>query len=55
MADAIVAAVSHTEFLNKDPAAFSGKLKKNGGCFIDVKSAFDASALRKAGIGVWRL
>ena len=42
MADAIVAAVSHTEFLNKDPAAFSGKLKKNGGCFIDVKSAFDA-------------
>jgi len=55
VADAIVAAVSHTEFLNKDPAAFSGKLKKNGGCFIDVKSAFDASALRKAGIGVWRL
>jgi len=54
VADAIVAAVAHKEFLKKDAATFAGKLKK-GGCFIDVKSAFDAMALNKAGIGVWRL
>ncbi len=54
-ADAIVAAVAHKEFLKKDAAAFAAKLKHEGGCFVDVKSAFDATALRKAGIGVWRL
>jgi hypothetical protein len=26
-----------------------------GGCFVDVKSAFDAAALRQAGLCVWRL
>jgi len=54
-ADAIVAAVAHKEFLKKDTAAFAAKLKHGGGCFVDVKSAFDATALRKSGIGVWRL
>ena len=54
IADAIVAAVAHKEFLVKNLADFAGKLK-NGGCFIDVKSAFDAVALRQLGLGVWRL
>ena len=54
VADAIVAAVAHKEFLKTDPATFASKLKK-GGCFIDVKSAFDVTALRHLGIGVWRL
>jgi UDP-N-acetyl-D-galactosamine dehydrogenase len=27
----------------------------DGGCFIDVKSQFDRSALRDAGLTVWRL
>jgi len=53
-ADAIVAAVAHKEFLKKDVSAYA-KIVRNGGCFIDVKSAFDAPALRKAGLGVWRL
>ena len=54
VADAIVAAVAHKAFLQRDIASFVGKLKK-GGCFMDVKSAFDAAALRRSGIDVWRL
>jgi UDP-N-acetyl-D-glucosamine/UDP-N-acetyl-D-galactosamine dehydrogenase len=54
VADAIVAAVAHKDFLKLDAATFASKIKK-GGCFIDVKSAFNADALRKAGLGVWRL
>jgi len=54
-ADAIVAAVAHKEFLKMDAATFGTKLKKSGGCFIDVKSAFNAPSFRQAGIGVWRL
>ncbi len=53
-ADAIVAAVSHREFATLSPEDFSKKLVK-GGCFIDVKAAFDASSLEQAGIKVWRL
>ena len=33
---------------------FQRKLIK-GGCFIDVKSCFDAAGLARAGIKVWRL
>ncbi len=55
VADAIVAAVAHKEFLKMETATFAGKLKKNGGCFIDVKAAFDAASLRAAGLRVWRL
>ncbi len=54
VADAIVAAVAHKEFLKMDATTFASKIKK-GGCFIDVKSSFNADALRKAGLGVWRL
>jgi UDP-N-acetyl-D-galactosamine dehydrogenase len=53
-ADAIVAAVAHKEFLKRDPKDFSAKLAGNG-CFVDVKSQFDTSVLRDAGIHVWRL
>lgn len=53
-ADAIVAAVSHREFLNLGIEDFTKKLVK-GGVFIDVKAAFDATQLRAAGISVWRL
>ena len=55
VADAIVAAVAHKEFLKMETATMAGKLKKNGGCFIDVKAAFDAASLRAAGLQVWRL
>lgn len=53
-ADAIVAAVAHQEFLARPLSDFLGKLKQ-GGAFIDVKSAFEARLLREAGLTVWRL
>jgi len=53
-ADAIVAAVAHKEFLERPLTDFLGKLKQ-GGAFIDVKSAYDTNALRDAGLTVWRL
>lgn len=51
---AIIAAVAHRQFQQLSAEAISQKLKK-GGCFVDVKAAFDASSLAACGIGVWRL
>ena len=53
-ADAIVAAVSHREYAALSVQALGEKLVA-GGAFIDVKAAFDASALRAAGYTLWRL
>ena len=53
-ADALVAAVAHKEYAELTPRALVSKLRP-GGAFIDVKAAFDASALRQAGFRVWRL
>jgi len=53
-ADAIVAAVSHSQLCSLTAEDFQKKLIK-GGCFIDVKACFDAAALAEAGIKVWRL
>ena len=53
-ADAIIVAVSHREFLGRPLSDFQAKVS-NKGCFIDVKSQFDQTALRKAGFNVWRL
>ena len=53
-AEAIVAAVSHKEFLAKPLSAYLAKVVENG-CFIDVKSQYDQAALVKAGLSVWRL
>lgn len=53
-ADAIVAAVSHQSLLGLPVEDMTKKLIK-GGCFIDVKAAFDQTALTGAGIKVWRL
>ncbi len=53
-ADAIVAAVSHREYLAMPLAQVTGKLRA-GGVFVDVKSAYDAAALRAAGFNLWRL
>jgi UDP-N-acetyl-D-galactosamine dehydrogenase len=50
----VVAAVPHREFLQKPVDALRRLLVKNG-CFVDVKSRFDAAALNRAGINVWRL
>ena len=53
-ADALVAAVSHRQLMATSIEDFQKKLIK-GGVFIDVKAAFDQTALTGAGIKVWRL
>ena len=53
-ADAVVVAVPHKEVLALSLTDFQSKLNDNG-CFIDVKSQFNAKALREAGYCVWRL
>jgi len=52
--DAIIAAVAHRQFQQLSAEAICDKLTE-GGCFIDVKAAFDASRLSACGINVWRL
>lgn len=54
LADAMVAAVSHKEYAEMGIGDLAGKLVK-GGCFIDVKGAFDGHALESAGLTLWRL
>ncbi|MBV8502223.1 MAG: nucleotide sugar dehydrogenase [Paucibacter sp.] len=53
-ANAIVAAVSHHEFLNLSMEDIAAKLVK-GGAFIDVKAAFNSQSLLAAGYKLWRL
>jgi UDP-N-acetyl-D-glucosamine/UDP-N-acetyl-D-galactosamine dehydrogenase len=54
VAEAMVAAVAHRRFQEMGTGAFIRKITK-GGCFVDVKSAFDRAALRDAGLRVWSL
>lgn len=53
-ADAIVAAVSHAEYLAMSLAELTSGLRM-GGIFTDVKSAYDQAAIKAAGFNVWRL
>ncbi len=53
-ADAMIAAVSHKELLERPLSDLQSKMSP-GGCFIDVKSQFDQQALKAAGFSVWRL
>lgn len=52
--DAIVAAVSHRQYLDMPLGDILAKLKP-GGVFTDVKSAYDPVAIRAAGYRLWRL
>ena len=54
VADAIIMAVAHEEFLERPLSDYQQKVVE-GGCFIDVKSKFDREALHAAGFCVWRL
>jgi UDP-N-acetyl-D-galactosamine dehydrogenase len=54
VADAIIMAVAHEEFLGRPLSDYQQKVVA-GGCFIDVKSKFDREALHAAGLCVWRL
>jgi len=53
-ADAVVLAVAHQALVSRPPSDYAAKVK-TGGCFMDVKSQFDADGLRAAGFAVWRL
>ena len=53
--DAIVAAVAHSALVGMDVGALSSLAKAGGAPFMDVKSAFDKTALLAAGFRVWRL
>jgi UDP-N-acetyl-D-glucosamine/UDP-N-acetyl-D-galactosamine dehydrogenase len=53
-ADGIVAAVPHISYRTMPLPALLSRLKKNG-VFIDVKSAFDRTAISEAGFRMWRL
>ena len=53
-ADAIVAAVAHKHYRQLTIAEIGRKAVVQG-CFVDVKSVFDADALEAAGLHVWRL
>ncbi len=54
VADAIVAAVAHSEYLEMPLPKLLGKLTR-GGVFSDVKSSYDPTALLEAGVRLWRL
>jgi len=53
-AEALIGAVAHKQYLQMSPQQLMAKLATNG-CFVDVKSKFDAAALRAAGACIWRL
>lgn len=53
-ADAIVAAVSHTEYTSQPVRQILAKLKA-GGVFIDIKSAYPQDVIEAAGHKLWRL
>ncbi len=53
-ADAIVAAVAHKDYLSRPLPDFLARLRA-GGVFTDVKSAYDAAAIRAAGYVLWRM
>lgn len=53
-ADAIVAAVSHTEYTSQPVSRILAKLKA-GGVFIDIKSAYPQDVIEAAGHKLWRL
>lgn len=54
LANAMIAAVSHKEYAAMGVGELAAKLVE-GGCFVDVKAAFDGAALASAGLTVWRL
>lgn len=53
-AEAVVVAVKHKEYMQMPLPEITSFIKK-GGVFVDIKSAFDASAVRAAGFRLWRM
>ena len=53
-ADAIIAAVSHTEYTTQPVASLLAPLK-SGGVFVDIKSAYLPEDIKSIGAHLWRL
>lgn len=53
-AEAMIVAVAHRQLLVRPIAEIQSKIVDKG-CFIDVKSQFDATTLSQSGLNVWRL
>ncbi|NGZ87084.1 nucleotide sugar dehydrogenase [Duganella aceris] len=53
-AEALISAVAHRELAARPLWEMRQKVVAEG-CFIDLKSQFDATALRSGGLNVWRL
>ena len=53
-ADALVAAVSHSQYIKMPLTDLVAKLKANG-VFVDIKSAYPEKTIRSQGHRVWRL
>lgn len=53
-ADAVVVAVKHREYMQMPLLDITGLVKK-GGVVVDIKSAFDPSAIKDAGFHLWRM
>lgn len=54
VADAIIVAVAHKQFVNRPLSDYAAKLAPKG-TFVDVKGQFDSHQLEKLGFSVWRL
>jgi len=54
VADAVILAVSHRQYLDMPTKAIQEKIVREG-CLIDVKSVLDPEAFRREGLRVWRL
>lgn len=52
--DAVIAAVSHTGYINQPVMQLLGKLRP-GGVFIDIKSSYQPEIIEAAGYKLWRL
>jgi UDP-N-acetyl-D-galactosamine dehydrogenase len=52
--DALIVAVAHREFVSMPLERLTEHLRR-GGCFIDVKAAYDPKRIEQAGFRVWRL
>ncbi|HUP28839.1 MAG TPA: UDP binding domain-containing protein, partial [Usitatibacter sp.] len=53
-ADAVVLAVAHKAYVERPASEILEKIVKQG-CFVQVKSAFDAAAFTREGVRVWKL
>ncbi|WP_072782582.1 TIGR03013 family XrtA/PEP-CTERM system glycosyltransferase [Duganella sacchari] len=53
-AEALISAVAHKQLIERPLGQMLDKVAPSG-CFIDLKSQFDAQALRQGGLSVWRL